>query len=195
MELSLAFDMNKIVIPVLVQEAAMPTAHALPEPIRALGTRNALALHDASWNADVRRLADEVGRHMGRPEVSSYVGLPRRIGAALIDLISLNLLWFVAVIVSVGIHSSGPRPPPAEATRIIFDLMGPLWWVAMIVYFPLLWWSRLGSGTLGMRAFGLRIARTDGRPVGLATACLRYVGLWFAILPIFAGIVSSATSP
>jgi hypothetical protein len=54
-----------VVIPVLVEGAAMPAAEALPESIRALARRHAVSLRDEAWDADVDRLAAAVRRAAG----------------------------------------------------------------------------------------------------------------------------------
>ena len=44
-------------------------------------------------------------------------------------------------------------------------------------------WSYLGGGrTVGMRVFGLRVIQEDGRPLGLWTAVVRYLGLALSFL-------------
>ena len=56
-EVETAFELGKTVIPVLVDGAQMPPEEALPEPLRPLARRHAIAVNDASWSADVERLA------------------------------------------------------------------------------------------------------------------------------------------
>ena len=46
------------VIPVLVQDAEMPSSRDLPEPIKNLARRNAFELSDSRWRLDVGRLID-----------------------------------------------------------------------------------------------------------------------------------------
>lgn len=55
-EVELALASGKPVLPVLVGGAPMPDADMLPPSMRALAGRNALALGDASWTADLARL-------------------------------------------------------------------------------------------------------------------------------------------
>ena len=55
-EIELALASAKPVIPVLVGGAAMPAAEALPPTLRGFANRNALALGDAGWAADLARL-------------------------------------------------------------------------------------------------------------------------------------------
>ena len=47
---------NVLVVPVLVEGAAMPAASELPENIRALARRHAVTVRDETWDADVDRL-------------------------------------------------------------------------------------------------------------------------------------------
>jgi hypothetical protein len=52
------------VIPVTVQNAAMPTAHDLPDDIRLLARRNGIELSATRWKTDVERLIKELDRVM-----------------------------------------------------------------------------------------------------------------------------------
>ena len=61
-EIATAIALRKRVIPVLTSGAALPSADALPDDIRALVHHQALRLHDESWSADVDRLLDAIGR-------------------------------------------------------------------------------------------------------------------------------------
>lgn len=55
-EVAAALNTGKPVIPVLVEEAQMPTASKLPRSLAALARRNALPMSDARWDYDVGRL-------------------------------------------------------------------------------------------------------------------------------------------
>src|SRR5207244_10096616 len=58
-----------------------------------------------------------------------------------------------------------------------------------LLYFVILW-SPLGGGkTVGMRIYHLRVVRTDGRPLSLPRAFLRYVGLFLMQLSLV-GVLS-----
>jgi hypothetical protein len=50
-----------LVVPVLVEGAAMPGPEDLPDPIRSLSRHQAVSLRDDSWNADVDRLVAALG--------------------------------------------------------------------------------------------------------------------------------------
>lgn len=56
LEISSALAAGKAVIPVLVEDAVMPSATELPEPLVALASRNALPISDLRWDYDVGRL-------------------------------------------------------------------------------------------------------------------------------------------
>jgi hypothetical protein len=56
------------VIPVLVQNATMPSATDLPEDIRLLARRNAIALHHDQWREGVELLLKELNPVMGRKQ-------------------------------------------------------------------------------------------------------------------------------
>jgi len=55
-----------LVVPVLVEGTAMPSAEDLPDTIRALSRRHALSLRDETWDADVDRLVTTLEKKIGR---------------------------------------------------------------------------------------------------------------------------------
>ena len=61
-EIRTALGLGIAVIPVLVQNATLPTAADLPNDIAALARRNALALRHGRWPDDMPRLIKELGR-------------------------------------------------------------------------------------------------------------------------------------
>ena len=75
-ELSAALSMDKRVIPVLVQGAAMPSAASLPGPLRALATRQALEVRAESFNRDLDRLVEVLHKAASEqrqaPQMRSY---------------------------------------------------------------------------------------------------------------------------
>ncbi len=57
-------------------------------------------------------------------------------------------------------------------------------------------WSFLGGGqTLGMRLFGLRVVSTDGSPIGLGAAIMRWVGIVISAALLLLGLVWIAVDP
>jgi hypothetical protein len=61
LEVSVALQAGLRVIPVLLQGTPMPAEASLPEGLKELARRNALALGDAHWEADVERLVQGIG--------------------------------------------------------------------------------------------------------------------------------------
>lgn len=56
-EVAMALEAGVPVYPVLVDDAPMPRADALPERLRAMARLNAISVSDNRWDADVERLA------------------------------------------------------------------------------------------------------------------------------------------
>jgi hypothetical protein len=50
-----------LVVPTLVERAAMPAASELPDDMRPLARRQAVSVRDETWNADVNRLVALIG--------------------------------------------------------------------------------------------------------------------------------------
>ena len=61
-----------------------------------------------------------------------------------------------------------------------------------VIYFCY-FWSSYGKGqTLGMRALGIKVVKTDGSQLDLVGAFLRYIGLFISILCLFIGVIWAA---
>ena len=56
MEISEALKGDRIIIPVLLGKAGMPAPEDLPDPVKALSTKNAVEIADSRWNYDVGQL-------------------------------------------------------------------------------------------------------------------------------------------
>jgi TIR domain-containing protein len=80
LEIQAALERNIRVVPLLVQNAAMPSLEDLPEAIARLALRNALELSDERWQYDVGRLVsavENVARSKGlRPRASEEAEPP-----------------------------------------------------------------------------------------------------------------------
>jgi len=74
LEVATALKRNDVrVIPVLVQGASMPRAEEFPNDLSALRRRNAIELHDSSWNEEVQRLITTLDRVLERRPVEKRV--------------------------------------------------------------------------------------------------------------------------
>ena len=72
LEIASALARNIPVIPVLVQNAAMPTAQALPQPLQDLAYRNAVELTLPRWNSDVALLVAALKKYVhATPETAA----------------------------------------------------------------------------------------------------------------------------
>jgi len=67
LELQRALQREARILPVLVGNAAMPTADDWPEELRELSRRQAVVLHDASWSEDVEGLVRAVRGEQPKP--------------------------------------------------------------------------------------------------------------------------------
>lgn len=56
-EIAAALERGKVVIPVLLEDAVMPSEADLPAPLLLLASRNALPISDLRWDYDIGRLA------------------------------------------------------------------------------------------------------------------------------------------
>lgn len=65
MELSSAIKLNKIVIPVFVDNGSMPKVDELPETLKTLPFLNGLELRHNSWKRDIDKLREEINRANG----------------------------------------------------------------------------------------------------------------------------------
>ncbi len=95
-------------IPVLVDDAPMPTANQLPESMRPLAFKNAVVVRDdPDFNRDVERLIAHIRQMYGVP-----TGMTRRISPIWVALV-------VAVLLGAGLLiAQALRPPtPPEATH------------------------------------------------------------------------------
>ncbi len=62
------------VIPVLVRGASMPAAEQLPDDLRDLAYRNAIAFNNLDWDANVSKLIDTIRPHVGEPTDAQQAG-------------------------------------------------------------------------------------------------------------------------
>jgi uncharacterized RDD family membrane protein YckC len=106
---------------------------------------------------------------MGSVAEQRRVGFLPRAGATIID-------WIILAIVG-GILQRilGPGVGGGLSTLVS---------IAYFVYF----WSSTGQ-TLGHKALGLKVVKTDGGTLDLVGAIIRYVGVVISTIPIFLGLL------
>jgi len=113
----------------------------------------------------------------------TLAGLGSRIVASLLD----TLLQVVAVVV-VAIAASFA---PAGAGDLAFGLVA-LFVFLLFLGYPILFEVLDGGRSIGKRAAGIKVVRTDGGPIGLASAAIRNVMRLVDLLP-FAYAVGAIT--
>jgi len=124
-----------------------------------------------------------VGVAPARAAEPGYVGLITRalafgIDAAVINLIAIAVAAIVALMFSV-------LKLPHELKTVTIALGGALWVLWAIGYF-VTFWATTGQ-TPGCRAMHIRVRPTRGERLLPRRAVLRFIGLFLAALPLFAG--------
>jgi hypothetical protein len=91
-EIATALQRGTRVIPVLVQNAAMPAASDLPEALDVLASRQAAAIQHEDFSADVRRLADAIAPLVGGADSRPWLRRAAFVGAALAVVLTSGFL-------------------------------------------------------------------------------------------------------
>jgi len=111
--------------------------------------------------------------------MSGYAGLVSRGLAYLIDAVAVALLAGAGVTV-LGMVASVVGPEARDLARLVVSGY-VLFLPALLAVYCALFWSLAGR-TPGMAVVGVRVVRTDGRPVGWLGASIR--GVLLAFFPI-----------
>jgi uncharacterized RDD family membrane protein YckC len=92
------------------------------------------------------------------------VGFFPRVGATLIDMVILGVINAVLAMILPG--------DPTTGSMGLGSGLGSIVGIVYTIYF----WSTTGQ-TIGHRALGLRVVTTDGSPMSIGKAIVRYLGL------------------
>jgi uncharacterized RDD family membrane protein YckC len=155
---------------------------ALMEQTRGFGSEFAAATRkrtragDDNVEARIRRRPTEVG--------VPFAGFVTR-GTALVVDAALAQVVFLVLSASVALVAA--LVAPLHSNWITGTVTGFIWLLVVSVYF-VGFWSSAGQ-TPGMRFMRLRVLTGDGKSLSVSRACVRLVGLFLAILPLFAGFV------
>lgn len=79
----------------------------------------------------------------------------------------------------------------AELSEVVALVSG----LVQVGYFVIMWSDRGGGQTIGMRAVGTRVVRTDGAALSIPTALLRYLGLSLGLAVFFLGVIAIVLDP
>lgn len=113
----------------------------------------------------------------------AYGGFWIRLLAFMIDGLVIGALVGLVAFVAFGRSVSQTWALPTIETAVGF------------VYLTTCW-SFIGGGqTLGMRLFGLRVVGTDGAPIGLGAAIMRWVGILISAALLLLGLIWVAVDP
>ena len=123
-EIGAALRRGIVVIPVLVEGAAMPRAEQLPDDLAPLAHRQAIELSDTRWEYDVSQLAETIRRVLGttadstgRPPQPPPVSSRRR---------RLALAGIAVVLVAGAVAILWPRTPEVAGR---WDLPDGSYWI------------------------------------------------------------------
>ncbi len=107
------------------------------------------------------------------PAPTEKVGFLRRLVAFIIDVV---LLGIINQILTSAFYAGD-----AIAAAGINSLLNIAYLIGM--------WAFADGQTLGMKALGMKVVKTDGTPVTFLTALLRYVGLIISFFVLFLGVI------
>ena len=117
------------------------------------------------------------------PGTRAYGGFWIRLLAFMVDGLVIGALVAIVSLLAFGRGATQTWALPTLETAVGF------------VYLTTCW-SFLGGGqTLGMRLFGLRLIGTDGAPIGLGGAFMRWVGIVISAALLLLGLAWIAVDP
>lgn len=114
------------------------------------------------------------------PAPAHTPSLLRRLAAGTYDLLLLAGLLMMLGIGVLILRGGNPVPPGTPWFQALVLLLCAVFYAGF--------WSR-GGQTLGMRSWRLRVETTDGRPLHLATALLRFAAALLSLLPAGLGML------
>jgi len=110
-EVATALRLNKLIVPVLVENAGMPKASDLPKDIEALAWRNAVEIRHLHWDQDLNELVAKLTGAAGRK-------LPRKVFLAP-AVVGLGLIAFL------GWRLAAAPAKCHEVCALVADFLGP----------------------------------------------------------------------
>lgn len=150
--------------------------------------RSAMAKQSAGLAEEVvagaRSSATRLDARLGHSGSHRHAGVATRGVALAFDALAALAIYVTgsAVVALIASLVGGIRPHWLAGT-----LLGAAWFLVAGGYFTL-FWSTAGQ-TPGMRLMRLRVRRAEGGGLSVGRAIVRVVGLWLAIIPLFAGFL------
>jgi uncharacterized RDD family membrane protein YckC len=94
-----------------------------------------------------------------------------RFAAYFIDSLIVGIPGIILLAIVGGLSSSSSGQVSGGAVVVYF-----LWLIASVAYF-IYFWTRPAGQTLGMKMVNIRVVKTDGSPITVGTAVVRYIGM------------------
>ncbi|MCW5664129.1 MAG: toll/interleukin-1 receptor domain-containing protein [Piscinibacter sp.] len=110
LEIATALQRNVAVTPVLVQDARMPSADALPDDLKPLAFRNGFEISHQTWDSNVRELVARLGLAPAGHSDAPRSRTPMLAGAAMLAVAAAAGAWFAMQ------EPPAPPTPTAAAT-------------------------------------------------------------------------------
>ncbi len=111
----------------------------------------------------------------------------RRVGATIIDSLILSVPFFVIFVALFGLSFSGDGD--ANGGGIAALIFTTLAWVVLTLVYAPFFMSKWNGATIGKKATGIRVVRTDGAPITFGFAAVREV----AVKGLLIGLISNLT--
>jgi hypothetical protein len=105
LEVGTALKRNIRVVPVLVQNAAMPGEDELPDDLKLLARRNAIEINDTHWDSDLRQLIETLERVLSAGQAPAAQELPSPEPTA--KQRKTRLTWLISSITAVFLALAG----------------------------------------------------------------------------------------
>jgi uncharacterized RDD family membrane protein YckC len=143
----------------------------------------------------------QVRRRPGAPSFATYAGFVSRLVAMVVDLLVIGAVWVGGGIAAdFVVRTSGltqivrflrrhlPWITPLQETLLSATFSVIILLALGLFYFTFFY--TFGGATLGKYLMGLRVVRSDGRPLRGAQAALRTVAYAASALPVYLGFLA-----
>ena len=117
---------------------------------------------------------------------ANNIGLWRRFGCIIYDLLALIAIWWAASLPFAALDLSVPGSPERLLYQAYLSIVG-------LAYFVLCWRAR--GATVGMRAWRVRVEMQDGRRIGWGAAIVRALGAVLSWACLGLGFLWSLLNP
>lgn len=126
---------------------------------------------------------------------ATHAGFASRAIAFVLDIVAMSLAGLVAIALLQALLGFftlygllGQRVTQSDLFHAIVAVAVALVGAAIAIGYPVGFWVLLGQ-TPGKMLMGLRIVRSNGKPLTIRYALLRYVGYWVSAIPLGLGFL------